>query len=249
MEKHLVLREHKMATQDRQIKQMIAFINQEALEKAEEIRQQIDKAQEAVFLNLKGEMVSKIIEQHETKKKDLLTKRRIERSKHVNASRMAGMRARNDKLKEVKDELRTKMATISSNPKYPELVKFLLVEGFMTIMEQDVTVLCREEDRAVVEAQLKPAIATFKKTMKDACGREPVISAKIDKKEPLPPAPVEGQQGVSCCGGVVLYAKNKKIICRNTLDSRAQISFQKLLPEVRGLLFGIRAPPEVKVVA
>jgi hypothetical protein len=53
-----------------------------------------------------------------------------------------------------------------------------------------------------------------------------------------------------CCsaGGVVLSSRNGQIICRNTLDSRLDIAFAALKPQVRGTLFGFRAKIEDSVV-
>jgi hypothetical protein len=45
---------------------------------------------------------------------------------------------------------------------------------------------------------------------------------------------------VISAGGVVLSARNGQIVCRNTLDSRLDIAFSQLKPQVRGTLFGFR---------
>ena len=39
------------------------------------------------------------------------------------------------------------------------------------------------------------------------------------------------------CGGVVLYNMNKRIVCTNTLQSRLDLCFEELLPQIRSLLF------------
>jgi len=39
---------------------------------------------------------------------------------------------------------------------------------------------------------------------------------------------------------VVLSSRQGQIVCRNTLDSRLDIAFSQLKPEVRGKLFGFR---------
>lgn len=39
------------------------------------------------------------------------------------------------------------------------------------------------------------------------------------------------------CGGVVLYTKNRKIVCANTLKSRLDLCFEELLPHIRRMLF------------
>lgn len=42
-------------------------------------------------------------------------------------------------------------------------------------------------------------------------------------------------------GGIVLSSRGGQIVCRNTLDSRLDIAFAALKPQVRGTLFGFRA--------
>lgn len=39
------------------------------------------------------------------------------------------------------------------------------------------------------------------------------------------------------CGGVILYTKNRRIVCANTLKSRLELCFEELLPHIRRLLF------------
>ncbi len=38
-------------------------------------------------------------------------------------------------------------------------------------------------------------------------------------------------------GGVILKDESEKIICKNTLDLRAEMTFQQLLPEIRKMMF------------
>lgn len=39
------------------------------------------------------------------------------------------------------------------------------------------------------------------------------------------------------CGGVILYAKNRRIVCPNTLEDRLALTFEQELPTIRKLLF------------
>jgi len=47
------------------------------------------------------------------------------------------------------------------------------------------------------------------------------------------------------CGGVVLTSVDKRIVCNNTLQSRLDLCFEELLPQIRSILF----PPKVIEVA
>ncbi len=55
-------------------------------------------------------------------------------------------------------------------------------------------------------------------------------------------------------GGVLLSAREGKIVCRNTLDSRLDLCFEALIPAIRGMLFGVReakasVPSEIDAAA
>jgi len=163
-----------------------------------------------------------------------------EKSKLLTESRFATMRARDNKMNELKREVIAKLATISKDAKYKDLVRFLIAQGLMTLLEKEVTLQCRQEDLAIVQAELPKALQQFQDLMKNATGVSPTCNVVIDKQDFLPPGPKDGQQGASCAGGVTLSALNKTLICRNTLDSRLDIAFAALKPQVRGTLFGFR---------
>ncbi len=46
------------------------------------------------------------------------------------------------------------------------------------------------------------------------------------------------------CGGVILTSLDRRIVCSNTLQSRLDLCFEELLPQIRGILF----PPKVPEV-
>ena len=91
------------------------------------------------------------------------------------------MRQRDEILKKLKAEVYAQMATVSKNPKYPDLIRNLITEvgvlwlacgcvvdvfqGLLTIMELEVEVLCRQEDEKIVKAQLQPAIEEYKRIL------------------------------------------------------------------------------------
>jgi len=73
-------------------------------------------------------------------------------------SRFATMRARDNKMNELKREVIAKLATISKDAKYKDLVRFLIAQGLMTLLEKEVTLQCRQEDLAIVQAELPKAL-------------------------------------------------------------------------------------------
>jgi len=230
---------------ERQIEQMIAFINQEAKEKAEEIRVKTESEFMAEKLSLQTEASIQIREDFDKKRKDRLVAKRIERSKAMNTARYTTMRHRDDKMKILKLAVTARLTEVAKNPKYKDLLRFLLVQGMLTMQEENITVQCRKEDEALVKPLLGEAVEYYHDVLDKATGVRPPVKLALSK-EYLPSAPQQGRQGASCCGGLVLSAKGGKILCRNTLDSRLEHAFYDLEPQIRGLLFGVRPKPVVK---
>jgi hypothetical protein len=119
-----------------------------------------------------------------------------EKSKLLTESRFATMRARDDKMNQLKKEVTARLAAISSDAKYRDLVRFLIAQGLMTLLEHEVVLQCRQQDLAIVQAELPKALQLFQDTMKGATGISPTCNVSIDK-EFLPPGPKDGQQGAS----------------------------------------------------
>jgi len=223
-----------------QIEQMKMFILQEAREKADEISTKTEQEFMADRLLIETSRTIAVNAEHEKAKKDYITQKKIEKSKLLTESRFATMRARDNKMNDLKREVISKLAAVSKDAKYRDLVRFLIAQGLMTLLEKEVTLQCRAEDLSIVQAELPKALQLFQDTMKGATGISPTCNVVIDKEHYLPAGPKDGQQGASCAGGVVLSALNGSIVCRNTLDSRLDIAFAQLTPQVRGMLFGFR---------
>jgi len=155
------------------------------------------------------------------------------------------MKERDIIIKKLRDEVVEKLADVSRNSRYPDLLKYLIVQGLMTIAENKVILQCRSEDISVVKAQIPAAIKFYQEYIQQQTNI--AVKCQIDiSNEYLPPAPSSTRKGLSCCGGIVLSARNGSIVCRNTLDSRLDLCFDNLIPQVRGILFGVRDKPVEK---
>jgi len=235
---------------DRQISQMIAFIKQEAREKAEEVEQKTEaefQADKAVRIR---NLSRGIRDDVERKKKDKTVLKKIEHSRRVTEARTRRMLEREKIVKQVKEEVLEKLAGVSKSQRYPDLIRYLLVQGLLTIAESHVTVQCRIEDVEIVKAQLEPAVKQYHDFVKQETGVSCRTHLVLNQDEYLPSGKGEktAQPGISCCGGVLLSARKGTIVCRNTLDSRLDLCYEHLIPLVRGMLFGVRPRP-VNVVA
>lgn len=208
----------------KQIKHMMAFIEQEANEKVEEI----DAKAEEEFNIEKGRLVQtqrlKIMEYYEKKEKQIEQHKKIQRSNMMNQARLKVLKARDDMITDLLNEARRRLAEIAKDPaKYSSLLEGLVLQGFYRLLEPKVTVRCRPQDVEFVQAAVNKNIPIYKEAVKSN------ITVKIDKERFLP---------AQICGGIEVYNENGKIKVSNTLESRLELIAQQMMPEVRMNLFG-----------
>ncbi|XP_071371569.1 V-type proton ATPase subunit E 1a isoform X3 [Centroberyx affinis] len=121
----------------KQIKHMMAFIEQEASEKAEEI----DAKAEEEFNIEKGRLVQtqrvKIMEYFEKKDKQIEQHKKIQMSNLMNQARLKVLKARDD-----------------------------MITGFYQLLEPKVTIRCRQQDVEMVQAAVNKNIPIYKDAVK-----------------------------------------------------------------------------------
>jgi V-type H+-transporting ATPase subunit E len=140
----------------KQIKHMMAFIDQEANEKAEEI----DAKAEEEFNIEKGRLVQqqrvKIMEYYERKQKQIELQKKIQTSNLLNAARLRVLKAREDHIKKLVDETRQMLKKLSQDgARYKILLEGLITQGLFKLLEQEVVIRCRKEDIGVVRSWTK----------------------------------------------------------------------------------------------
>jgi len=215
----------------KQLNNMEAFILKEAREKVNEIN---DRAEEEFTIE-KARLVQaekqKIKKDFERKKKQVEVKNKITFSNKLNQARLRKLKAREDIVLGLKDDTKERLVSISRpGAEYQTLLKLLITQGLMKMLEPKVSVRIREEDRRDVEAVLGAATKEYHtRTGKTV---ELVIDSTF-----LPPGPSKGGFGLTCAGGVLLTAQDEKIVCDNTLDQRLGLAFESLLPEIRRTIF------------
>lgn len=208
----------------KQIKHMMAFIEQEANEKVEEI----DAKAEEEFNIEKGRLVQtqrvKIMEFFEKKEKQIEQHKKIQMSHLLNQARLKVLKARDDMISDLLVEARQRLAQIAQDPEnYSQLLQGLTLQGFFQLLEPKVTVRCRQQDVEQVQAAVNNIIPIYKEAVKAN------IIVKIDKERFLPS---------DICGGVEVYNDNGKIKVSNTLENRLDLLAQQMMPEIRVALFG-----------
>jgi len=208
----------------KQIKHMMAFIDQEATEKSEEI----DAKAEEEFNIEKGHLVQqsrvKIMEYYERKEKQIELQKKIQNSNLQNNGRLRVLKAREDHIKALRDEARKKLVILSQDVTgYKKLLEGLIVQGLYQMIEDTVLIRCRQKDVAYVQEVLEKAVASFRAaTQRDT-------KATIDTTNYLSP---------DLAGGVELVAQNGKIKVENTLESRLELIAYQMLPDLKEMLFG-----------
>jgi len=203
---------------------MTAFIKQEALEKAREIKIKADEEFAIEKSKLVRQETSAIDSQYEKKFKQASMSQQITRSTVANKTRLKVLGARQELLNDLFDQASKKLQDYTKDKgKYQEVCKNLILQGFYALNEEKVEVRARKQDYDIV----KKAIGDATKEYKENMGKD--ISATIDEKNPQP----EGS-----AGGVSIVGGNGKIDINNTFDERLKILETDALPVVRTTLFG-----------
>lgn len=208
----------------KQIKHMMAFIEQEANEKAEEI----DAKAEEEFNIEKGRLVQqqrlKIMEYYEKKEKQVELQKKIQSSNMLNQARLKVLKVREDHVSSVLDDARKRLGEVTKNEaEYKAVLSKLIVQGLYQVMESKVILRCRQVDVPLVRDVIPTSAEQYKAAMKQD------VELFIDEKDYL---------AADTCGGVELFALNGRIKVPNTLESRLELISQQLVPEIRNALFG-----------
>uniref|UniRef100_A0A3B3QSW3 ATPase H+ transporting V1 subunit E1a n=1 Tax=Paramormyrops kingsleyae TaxID=1676925 RepID=A0A3B3QSW3_9TELE len=198
----------------KQIKHMMAFIEQEANEKAEEI----DAKAEEEFNIEKGRLVQtqrlKIMEYYEKKEKQIEQQKKIQMSNLMNQARLKVLKARDDMIMDMLNEARQRLANIARDPaRYSVLMDGLVLQGLYQLLEPKVAIRCRKQDVALVQVSV-------------------LRTARLAGLH------VGLQQLHYFSGGIEIYNADGKIKVSNTLESRLDLMAQQMMPEIRVALFG-----------
>ncbi|XP_043324412.1 V-type proton ATPase subunit E 2 isoform X1 [Cervus canadensis] len=208
----------------KQIKHMMAFIEQEANEKAEEI----DAKAEEEFNIEKGRLVQtqrlKIIEYYEKKEKQIEQQKKIQMSALRNQARLKVLRARNDLISELLNDAKLRLSRMVTDRKfYQGLLDKLVLQGLLRLLEPVMIVRCKPQDHLLVEAAVQRAVPQYT-TVSHRC-----VEVQVDR---------EVQLATDTIGGVEVYSSDQRIMVSNTLESRLDLLAQQKMPEIRKALFG-----------
>jgi len=208
----------------KQIDQMMAFIDQEAKEKAEEI----DAKAEEEFNIEKGRLVQqqrlKILEYYERKEKQVELQKKIQSSNMLNQARLKVLKHRDDHVASVLEEAKVQLGSVTKDKKkYMEILQQLLTQGMCQLLENAVLVRCRQADQSLVESIIPASTSEYKAKVNKDC------QVKLD---------TENWISADRTGGLEILAQKGRIKVDNTLEARLEMISQQLLPSIRGKLFG-----------
>lgn len=160
---------------------MVAFIKQEALEKAREIQIKADEEFAIEKSKLVRQETQAIDAQYERKFKQAELSQQIARSTVTNKTRLKILAAQQDLLDTVFEQARQKLGDVAKDQgKYQGILKNLILEGLYCLNEKSVKVKAREKDYDLVRKAIPGAQASYK----DALGGD--VKIEIDEKDPLP---------------------------------------------------------------
>eukprot|EP00088_Acartia_fossae_P016188 TRINITY_DN19054_c0_g1_i2.p1 TRINITY_DN19054_c0_g1~~TRINITY_DN19054_c0_g1_i2.p1 ORF type:complete len:227 (-),score=83.08 TRINITY_DN19054_c0_g1_i2:482-1162(-) len=209
---------------NKQIAHMMAFIEQEANEKSEEI----DAKAEEEFNIEKGRLVQqqrlKIMEFYERKEKQVELQKKIQSSNMLNQARLKTLKVRDDHVAGVLEEAKGRLSTIvQDRTKYAGILQALLTQGLYQLLETSAIVRCRQADHQIVESVIPAAVADYKAKVGKDC------QVKLDTDNWL---------SKDITGGLEVLGMKGKIKVDNTLEARLNMISQQILPDIRSTLFG-----------
>lgn len=208
----------------KQIEHMMAFIQQEAKEKAEEIEA---KAEEE-FIIEKNRLIHqeriKVMGYYEKKEKQIDLQRKIQKSNFLNQSRLQILKTQDDHIQKILDDARSRLGEVAKDKnRYKQILQGLLTQCLYQLLEPTAQIRCRREDLELIKEVKDYCLKDYReKTKKD-------IDLQVDPNNYLPE---------DCAGGLELLAKGGRIKVTNTLESRLDLMSRQMFPEIRESLFG-----------
>jgi len=205
-----------------EMNKMVAFIKQEALEKAREIRVKADEEFAIEKAKLVKQEQQAIDAQFEKKRKAAETAQKIAQSTITNKSRLRLLNKREEILQEIFSAVREPETPLYKTPGYSQFLEGVLTESYLSILEPSVTIYSRKSDVDTV----KQAAGAAAKAYKEISGRD----IDFDVQGTIADAASQG--------GVKLVSGTGRITLDNTMEERLRLLEDKMLPEIGVSLFG-----------
>jgi len=214
-----------------QIKQMIAFINQEAREKAEEIRVNAERSarnETATFIHTEKLRLNK---EYEQKTEDVTQQRTIQKTQILREGQLKKLRNKDELKGKLKEAATTALKGAVKTASYKEFLINSAVEAALLIDEKKVAFTGLKADQQL----LRTGLAEISRRYKKACARPDYNGSNPDCDFSMVESKVLDDSKV---GGVVASAMAGRIVVDNTLLARLDICMHDLLPQLAKMMFG-----------
>ena len=173
------------------LQKMIQYIKQETEKKVANIKKEADKEanlEKALIIKPEKEKISKKIEKE---LEDYKTKMKIAQSQKMNKLRLEKLKVKIDCVNSVFEDAKTQLVKkIRNNPEeYRKLLKDLLIQGFIRLLDDKINVICKKEDYEVVKGLIDEAKNEFLNKLKKEAKKTAQINdfqITLDQKYFLP---------------------------------------------------------------
>jgi V-type H+-transporting ATPase subunit E len=141
------------------LKSMVAFIRSHGEERVQMIAKQADDEFTIQKENYITEEKDKIANEFKDRLKKEEINLKIEKSKKENAKRIENMRKTNELIQKLYKEARVTVVKYQKQKpdEYRNLLKNLILQGLIRLMEAEVNIRCRKSDAAIVERVMAEA--------------------------------------------------------------------------------------------
>ncbi|XP_075227357.1 V-type proton ATPase subunit E-like [Lycorma delicatula] len=215
---------------DNEIKRMVEYIEQDSLEKVEEI----DIRTEEEFIIEKNKCrdkeIVKIAAYYDNLETRLAREYDAEICRLLHSFHMNYLKAEDAVIEDVRKKARYRLKNIDCEGNvdaYRKILSALLLQGFLKLLDDEIRIMVREKDKTIIDDCIKTAEDAYKEVTKKK------VKSTVESTY-LPP---------DCFGGVVLSSRKGTVSVDNTLEYRLQIiadsPHSPLLPVYRLMLFGI----------
>lgn len=163
------------------LQKMIKYIQQETEKKVQNINKEADKEanlEKALYIKPEKE---KIVKKMEKELEDYKTKMKIAQSQKMNKLRLEKLKVKIDCVNSVFEDAKNELIKkIKNNPdEYKKILKDLLIQGFIRLLDDKINVICKKEDYDVVKNILPEAKNEFLDKLK----KEAKKSIQLDEME------------------------------------------------------------------
>merc|ERR1740115_455197 len=197
-----------------QIAQMVQFINQEAQEKAQEIKLKADEEFNIEKLRMVEGEKQKIRAEYEKKEKNVEVQKRIAQSNEVRLARLKALKTRDDAMQAVLSEAAAKLPSLTQGSGYQTLLQGLILEALIAVQEPVMQVKGVAGQGAVAQKALAAATPQYKEWATKNKNAEFAAAVNVT----FDPAGL-----TSGIGGVQVAGFGGKITLDNTLQSRLML--------------------------